>query len=236
MRLFLLLTATCDLALAGSSCVPTTSGSYGFRLVVNVTDPSRDLSPSINNLYLNLAHIGPAQNRAIAGPTPGPIFYQNGTSSMSGLSFTTLLTDGGTPPFPEGLTYAQERTDAKGSGIYVSAGSGAQAVKLTRLSNPYSYLTILSEVIGSSFIGCNSTIPYYGEERQFQVINWVTTTRNATGTHLVIPEGCVPLNLVPECAVLEALPPDAKSSHEWAQEVRCYEDVKGVSGWGTVGY
>ncbi|KAK0620595.1 hypothetical protein B0T14DRAFT_431666 [Immersiella caudata] len=214
--------------LISASCVPLSSGSRGFRLVINVTDPSHDLTPPIHNTYFNLVHIGPAQNRAIAASTPGPTFYQNGTSSSSSISFTTTLTDGGTPPFPEGITYQQEATDEHGAGIYVNAGSGAQNVKMTRLFNPLSYLTILNEVIGSSFVGCNGTIPYYGSERQFQVINWVTTTRNATGTHLVIPEGCVAVNLVPECAVLEALPVDAKSSHEWAQEVRCYEGVRGV--------
>jgi len=236
MHSLLLLSVTLGLASAAAAstdCVPRNSASFGFRLVINVTDPSKDLSPSINGLFLNLAHIGPAQNRAIATSTPGPIFYQNGTSNAP--SFTNLLTDGGTPPFPEGLSYQQEQTDAQGAGIYVSAGSGAQAVKLTRLSVPYSYLTILAEVTASSFIGCNSTIPYYGNGTEFQVINWVTTTRNATGTHLVIPEGCVPINLVPQCAVLEGLPADARSSHEFAQEVRCYDDVKGIE-WGRFGY
>ncbi|KAK4443633.1 hypothetical protein QBC34DRAFT_260327, partial [Podospora aff. communis PSN243] len=207
---------------------PTTSASYGFRLVLNLTSPS-DLTPPIHNTYLNLAHIGPAQNRAIALPTPGPIFYQNGTSSASSLSFTTTLTDGGTPPFPEGITYSQLPNSTQGAAVFITAGSGAQNVKLTRLFNPLSYLTVLDEVVGSTFVVCDGRVEYYGE-KEFQVINWVTTTRDATGMHLVVPEGCVGVNLVPECAVLEALPGDARASHEWAQEVRCYEDVKGV-GW-----
>jgi len=97
------------------------------------------------------------------------------------------------------MSYQREGTDAQGAGIYVNAGSGAQAVKLTRSYVPYSYLAILSEVTGPMFVGCNSTIPYYGSEREFQVINWVTTTRNTTGTDLVVPEGCVAINLPPEC-------------------------------------
>ena len=45
----------------------------------------------------------------------------------------------------------------------------------------------------------------------------------------------MPINLVPQCAVLEGLPADARSSHEFAQEVRCYDDVKGIE-WGRFGY
>ncbi|KAK3339666.1 hypothetical protein B0T25DRAFT_594449 [Lasiosphaeria hispida] len=236
MLLLFLLSASLGLTsvtAADEGCIPRNSASFGFRLVVNVTDPSKDLSPSINGLFLHLAHIGPAQNRAYAAATPGPIFYQNGTSNTP--SLTNLLTDGGSPPFPEGMSYQQEQTDANGAGIYVNAGSGAQATKLTRLSAPYSYLTILAEVTGSAFIGCTATIPYYGNSTYFPVINWVMTTRNATGTHLVIPEGCVPINLVPQCAALEALPPDARSSHEFAQEVRCYDNVGGID-WSRYQY
>jgi hypothetical protein len=224
MRLLLLLLPAIGLASA-SRCVPATSGSYGFRLIVNVTDLSNELTPYINHQYVNIAHIGAAINRAVATTGQGPIFYQNGTSNNP--SLTNVVTDGGAPPFPEGMSYQQEQTDAQGQGIYVSVGPGAQSVKLTRLTNPYSYLTILAEATQSTFLGCNSTIPYYGDQ-VFQVINWISTIRNATGSSLVIPQGCVPINLVPECAVLPALPPDAMSSHEWAQEVRCYENVGGI--------
>ncbi|KAK3989093.1 hypothetical protein QBC44DRAFT_242359 [Cladorrhinum sp. PSN332] len=238
MLLPLLLLST--LTSADPGCIPRHSASQGFRLVVNVTDPSKDFSPSINNHFLSTAHIGPAQNRAIvtSPSSPGPIFYQNGTYSDIAFHKIGILTDAGSPPgiFPEAITYQREQDESSGQGVYINAGSPGSGTSLTRLWDPYSYLTILEGVTSSSFVVCNKTIPYYGTEKHFNVVNWVQATRDASGTHVRIPEGCVPINLVPECAFLEAVPEEgAYSSHEFAQEVRCYEDVGGIE-WGRYSY
>ncbi len=240
--LSLLLTLGLAFAAAASTgqdpgCIPRPSASRGFRLVVNVTDPSSDLSPSIQGSFLSLAHIGPAQNRAIILPTEGPVFYQNGTFKDITMQRIGILTDGGTPPFPEGLTYASDSgtNTTQGAPLFVNAGASGGGTRLTRLWDPYSYLTILSNVVESTLVVCNSTIPYYGESRFFNVVNWVTARRDATGTHLVLPEGCAAIRLVPQCAVLNELPEGAYSSHEFAQEVRCYEDV-GAIDWSKYPY
>ena len=210
-------------------CVPRSSASQGFRLVVNVTDPAKDLNPPVHGQFVSTAHIGPAQNRAIVTPSAGPVFYQNGTYEDITMQRIAILTDGGTPPFPEGLIYQQEQDDSKGNGIYIVAGDGGHGTRLTRLAEPYSYLTILADVVRSTFVACgNTVIPAIGDKQKFTVVNWVQAMRGAGGSTVVVPDGCVAVNLVPQCATLNALPADAQSSHEFAQEVRCYDNVTAI--------
>ncbi|KAK3376470.1 hypothetical protein B0T24DRAFT_550129 [Lasiosphaeria ovina] len=225
-------------------CVPRSSGSLGFRLVVNVTDPSRDLTPAVHGRALGLAHIGPAQNRAVASAgdvNNGPVFFQNGTSADAVFERTGVLADGGggdgPSRFPEALQYVTDQgDDGKGAGIYVLAGGAGTGERLTRLTQPYSYLTILADAaVVSSFVVCPGTIPYYGNATTFALVNWVQATRDATGTHVVVPDGCVAVNLVPQCAFLEALPDGAPYTHDFAQEVRCYDDVLAVD-WSKYPY
>lgn len=217
-------------AAADPGCIPRTSASQGFRLVVNVTDPSKDFSPSINGQQFITAHIGPSLNRGIIIPSSGAVFYQNGTYADIDSHTLQIITDAGAAPgvFPQTVTYQKESVDTYGQGIYINGGAASGGTALTRLADPYSYLTILEGVISSTFVVCNQTIPYYGEDRRFNVVNWVQATRDSSGTSVKVPEGCVPVNLVPECAQLADLPEGAYSSHEFAQEVRCYERVGDV--------
>ncbi|KAK0713293.1 hypothetical protein B0T26DRAFT_742064 [Lasiosphaeria miniovina] len=245
----LALAATTATATATASndpgCIPRSSGSLGFRLVVNVTDPSKDLTPAVHGRMFGLAHIGPAQNRAIAsagGINNGPIFFQNGTSADAVFERTGVLTDGGggdgPSRFPEALQYVtdQNDTDEEGAGVYVLAGGAGTGERLTRLTQPYSYLTILGDAaVVSNFVVCPGTIPYYGNATKFALVNWVQATRDATGTHVVVPDGCVAVNLVPQCASLEALPDGAPYTHDFVQEVRCYDDVLAVD-WSKYPY
>lgn len=228
---FLVFSASLAMASAQSSSCTPHSASTGFRLVINVTDPSLDLSPPIHGQYLSTAHIGPGQNRAVAASSQNlsPIFYQNGTFQAQLQHRAGILTDTGSG-LVEALTYLPLPDPSQGAnGVFISIGESGAGTALTRLWTPQSYLTILSGVIASSFVGCNSTIPYYGPERQFQVLNWVAATRDSTGTHVRIPEGCVPINLVPECAFLPAPVEGAVAGHEFVQEVRCYENVGAVA-------
>ncbi|KAK4203445.1 hypothetical protein QBC40DRAFT_274781 [Triangularia verruculosa] len=219
--------------------IPRHSGSRGFRLRVNVTDPSLDLTPPVHNLFLSTAHIGPAQNRAVIGSS-GPIFYQNGSYADIASHRAGILTDAGPAesPFPEALQYQQGTDDIKGSELFISVGTPGAGTAISRLTSPYSTLRILEGApIVSSFIVCgNATIPYYGDSRKFDVVNWLQATRDATGTHLRVPEGCVAANLVPECAYeFGDLPEGAAYDRTFVNDVRCYESV-GAIDWTKYAY
>ncbi|KAK3311976.1 hypothetical protein B0H66DRAFT_644785 [Apodospora peruviana] len=230
------LVALCLLGVTSAAeCIPKYSSSNGFQLVVNVTDRTKDTyTPPVHGSFVQLAHVGPPYNRAVASTSSGSVFYQNGTFSDIANQRIGILTDIGTPPFPAGVTYQfpeqQNQTDEKGKPIHVNGGASGGGTRLTRLYEPLSYLTILSDVVESTFVVCpNSTIPYYARTNyRFNVVNWVQATRDSTGSHIVIPEGCVAVNLVPQCATLNDLPENAFSSHDFAQEVRCYDDVAGM--------
>ncbi|KAK4189067.1 hypothetical protein QBC35DRAFT_494627 [Podospora australis] len=92
---------------------PTTTPSFkakAFHLLAVVTDPSLDLSPSINGWAVTTAHSGAAQNVAIfPSPSSGRLFYENGTTSPG---TTNILTDGGTPLVPFGLATQPPPSDA----------------------------------------------------------------------------------------------------------------------------
>jgi hypothetical protein len=64
------------------SAVPvSTSTSTGFRLVVKVTDPTTDLTPSVEGWQLVGIHTGAGLNDAVINSTSGLVFYQNGKST-----------------------------------------------------------------------------------------------------------------------------------------------------------
>ncbi|KAK0701349.1 hypothetical protein B0T21DRAFT_300521, partial [Apiosordaria backusii] len=219
--------------------IPRHSGSRGFRLRVNVTDPSSDLNPPVHNLFLSTAHIGPAQNRAIVSSS-GPIFYQNGSYADIANYRAGILTDAGSAesPFPEALQYQPGSDETKGSELFISAGTPGAGTAISKLTSPYSTLRILEDApVVSSFIVCgNETIPYYGESRKFEVVNWLVATRDATGTHIRVPEGCVAVTLVPECAYeFGELPEGAAYDRTFANDVRCYESV-GAIDWSQYPY
>ncbi|KAK0663446.1 hypothetical protein QBC41DRAFT_359443 [Cercophora samala] len=219
--------------------IPRHSGSRGFRLRVNVTDPSLDLNPPVHNLFLSTAHIGPAQNRAVVSSS-GPIFYQNGTYADIANYRAGILTDAGPveSPFPEAIQYQQGSDDTRGSELFISAGTPGTGTAISKLTMPYSTLQILEGApIVKSFIVCgNTTIPYYGESRKFEVVNWLQATRDSTGTHLRVPEGCVAVNLVPECAYeFGDLPEGAAYDRTFVNDVRCYESVAAID-WSKYAY
>ncbi|KAK4456340.1 hypothetical protein QBC42DRAFT_281557 [Cladorrhinum samala] len=225
-----LLLSLASAAVADPGCIPRTSASQGFRLIVNVTDPSKDFSPSINGQQFTNAHIGPSQNRGIVVPSAGAVFYQNGTYADIDKHTLQIINDAGSAPgvFPQTVTYQQESVDTFGQGLYINGGALSGGVALSRLADPYSYLSILEGVVSSTLVVCSQTIPYYGDDRKFNVVNWVQATRDSSGTSVKVPEGCAPINLVAECAELAPLPEGAYSSHEFAQEVRCYEKVADI--------
>ena len=57
---------------------PPTSLSTGFRLVANVTDPTRDFTPPINHWVLSGIHTGAGTSDVVLSAEDGRVLYQNG--------------------------------------------------------------------------------------------------------------------------------------------------------------
>ena len=190
---------------------PATGTSTGFQLVAKLTHHSHDLTPSVNGWTVASAHTGAGSAAAIltSDPTVARIFYENGTAAEVAAKKTTLITDGGTPPAPYGVL-----VPAQGSsgliGINVGAGTFNTVVK-TAPGHP----VVVNGLGQGTYLACNAEIPYYPGQT-------FVTLQYQYGTTGAVPGGCVAIDLVPQCAVLNTLPDPSYSSHEFAVAVKCY--------------
>ncbi|KAI0131778.1 hypothetical protein BJ170DRAFT_220232 [Xylariales sp. AK1849] len=209
---------------------PPTALSTAFRLIANVTDPATDFNPPVNNWVFNAIHTGAGFNDAVLladGADSGRIFYQNGTVEEIRYNDGSVLTDGGTPPFPFGIYVSSaDESDSDGlNDVSVNVGSGTKGVELEHF--PTVYPTLRGPAPGT-YIACNQTVPYY--HANYITIRYAYGILNPD-TALYdydIPEGCVAINLVAECATLNDLPEGSQSSHEYASTVNCYADVSAI--------
>ncbi|OTA99085.1 hypothetical protein M426DRAFT_96108 [Hypoxylon sp. CI-4A] len=194
--------------------------SNGFRLIARVVESDgKELSVPIDGAALQGAHVGAGLNTAVLNATsPGTIFYQNGTAEEVGANQSTILSDGGTPLTPYGIHININTTDATlPVALAINGGIGTPGVTLTAPDQRPGNL----EYDTAIFIACDETLAYYGPSWHFAVVKAFETTKSPNP----IPENCVLVNFVPQCATLSDLPEGSLSSHEFANEVRCTEDA-----------
>ncbi|KAK7926690.1 hypothetical protein PG985_003688 [Apiospora marii] len=202
---------------------PPTQQSKGFNLVANVTDPSKDFTPPVNGWFLTGLHVGAGLSDAALSSESGRIFYQNGTAEETRYNQAHTLSDGGTPPFPYGIAVADAADEGGLHGISINAGTGGAGVQLAQFPEHYPILRTPSP---GTYVACNQTEPYYQK-------NFITV-RAVYGNVSRVPDDCVAITLVPQCAELPALPAGSLASHEFANEVNCYEDVASIK-WSEYG-
>ncbi|KZZ96638.1 hypothetical protein AAL_03867 [Moelleriella libera RCEF 2490] len=203
------------------TALPPSSRSQAFNLIVNVTRLSRDFSPSIHTKYVNSIHVGAGLALlGIGNVTNNPrVFYVNGTTSEFLYAASTVISDSGTPPAPYGITLQKDADSQIASTAHLDAGSGGKGIGLTRFSVPYVYL------YPETYAVCNESIPYYGG-RSVPIIKQFSLGVDMSSD--VIPENCVPVRLIAQCAKLNDLPPNAIANHEFAYETQCYDDVASI--------
>ncbi|KAI2613425.1 hypothetical protein GGR54DRAFT_615784 [Hypoxylon sp. NC1633] len=196
---------------------PEAGVSNGFKLVANVIGAPKALSVPVQGAFLGGAHVGAGLSIAALNLTsPSPIFYQNGTAEAIADGTSNILTDGGTPPFPEGLRVLLNATAPSNPvEAQINAGIGTPGVTITK---PVAGPGIL-KYESASFIACDETLAYYGPSWHFAIV------KAFEGTAAVVPDNCVLIELVPQCATLPDLPEGSLSSHEYANEVACYEQL-----------
>ncbi|KAK0671455.1 hypothetical protein QBC41DRAFT_354257 [Cercophora samala] len=205
--------ATATAALATATAKTPNTFSPGFLLVVHVTNPDQDFTPSVNNAAVNSIHAGPGFRVATISPalTDGHVFYQNGTLDQAEDGETTVLFDSATPPTPFGILV--QDPSAPMDNIAINAGPGSyNSVN----GDPAVNAALVNGLGEGTYLVCNATVPYYHQ-------NFLTLQYAYEGEET--PEECVEVELVPQCAELNELPPGSHSSHEHALSVRCYEDA-----------
>ncbi|KAH7318397.1 hypothetical protein B0I35DRAFT_432005 [Stachybotrys elegans] len=205
----------------GRPYYPPVLKSRGFTLVVNVIDRANDFYPPIHGFYLSGIHAG--AGTAVAGITSanGRIFYQNGTETEADTYRSNILSDSGLPAFPSGIVIEPVQESDTLSHVYLNAGAGTRGVFLSDF--PQTYVSLQPE----SFVACNEVVPYYGD-RQFVVIKQANYSIYEQDVDYNIPPGCIRIRLVPQCTMLGDLAPGSHSSHEFAFEANCYDDVSQI--------
>ncbi|EMR68843.1 hypothetical protein MGN70_004817 [Eutypa lata] len=208
---------------------PPTSKSLGFQLIVNVTDPSKDLTPPVNGWAFSAIHTGAGFNEAVISEnvTASRIFYQNGTAEEIRYREGSVLSDAGTPAYPWGIQ-VESKDDTAGveASVSVNVGGGTPAVLLTQFPEPLSYLTGTNP---GTYAICPRNVPYYNTV--YNVVRWTYDAyNNATGLYEhTVPEDCAEVKLLPQCAELPDLLEWDSSSHDFAATSNCYDDVSAIN-------
>lgn len=199
---------------------PPTSRSKGFNLVVNATDLSRGFSSSVHQKYVNSIHVGAGQALlGIGSKENNPrTFYINGTALEFHFAKSTVISDSGTPLSPWGISLTKDSGSNSSSTAHLNGGPGATGIGLTRWSVPYTFL------YPEMYAICDEPLAYYGG-KHFMVVKQFNLGGEGPG---VMPSNCVPVRLFAQCTKLNDLPQGSISSHEFAYETECYDDVAGI--------
>jgi len=229
------LAAVAAAAPVSQSPFPAYTTSKAFRLILNVTDPSKDFTPSINSqqIFSYLQAAGPAR----AGPAEanGNKFYQYHDPSLGskypefgGQLLTEALRG---PDTVLGFQQANS-TDYTRDKIYIDEGAGSPGVQIS-VGGDFPHVRP-NELSGGymTFAVCNVTVPrlFHAGTAWFLNLEWIHPSTRDGQFGLFVPEGCAPVRLLPECDTLHEVPEGSKAApfHKAAREVRCYEDVKAI--------
>ncbi|OAQ62160.1 hypothetical protein VFPPC_14173 [Pochonia chlamydosporia 170] len=218
----ILLTLIMSLASASpiTPAYPETTTSKGFRLVVNVTDPSRDFNPPIHNTYITGSHVGTLNDAVIPNEDKkhARIFFVNGTQDEANADKATTI-------WADWDTYRSWKLNLESpsqtlSGAFMSGGEGTVGAGIRHYKSPYAFLT------PETYVACRQVLPIGGEQ---VVIKQAKTTYPTNGSpNYNIPKDCAPVRLLSECAELLPLSPDARFNYRFAVESQCYKDVRGI--------
>jgi hypothetical protein len=199
---------------------PHASSSQGFRLVVNVTNPSLDFDTPINGFYVNSIHVGAARNLVGVTDYPGRIFYQNGTIEEWRYARSTMISDESGYPYGLSLAADDDNEEPESYTARLDVGFGTPGLVLSRFPEPYVF------ALWEQWVACDEALEYYSG-RHFVILKRVLQGAE-------VPGNCVAVRLLPQCTALPELPDWAGASHEFALESACYEDVASLD-WSQYG-
>ncbi|KID90499.1 hypothetical protein MGU_02376 [Metarhizium guizhouense ARSEF 977] len=199
---------------------PAKSFSQGFHLVVNNTDPSRELADPVHTMFLQSFHIGPPNNLVGTNSTARSrrVFYQNATEDEFRSGNAHILSDAGSQNIPYGLSFRLEEDAAQGFVFRLDAGPGQKGVAISPNHHPCAFLKVPGLAM------CNQPVKHYRDRK----MNLLKMFPNPTGNLWKIPEECAPVRLLPQCIPLPDAQQGAKSTHEFAQTTHCYKNVSAI--------
>ncbi|TWU78440.1 hypothetical protein ED733_008860 [Metarhizium rileyi] len=186
----------------------------GFNLIINVTDLSYDPARLIHGTGITKLELSKSDTLLIANEYAAlPLtFFQNGTDSNC-----ELLADSDDPAFHYGtkITVDEEFKDL--SGVQLDFGHAQRG--LCAVDRPPCDAFTDREL--ANLLICKQKVGEYA--RTAHVLKQHASNRNVT-----IPEACMPVRLLPECAEFEKPIHTEYSGHDEAATVGC---LRNVSDW-----
>ncbi|KAK3689270.1 hypothetical protein B0T22DRAFT_480483 [Podospora appendiculata] len=134
--------------------------TQAFNLIANVTNPSLDLTPSINHFQLTGIHIGAGLSTAVLTPTTGRVLYENGTGTTP--QTTGIASDlGGIYPYSLTITPlpADEPDAAYVDYVGIDIGTAQDGIGVGGDGGEW---PVLSGPDRGTFVVCYEPQPAYG--------------------------------------------------------------------------
>lgn len=202
--------------LASAAAIPTAPtplSSIGITLMMRVVDPDTDFSPPVDNVFLSSAHIGAAMDAVVpatADHPEGRVFWVNGTDEEIQGKQGRLMTDSG--------SFAQGWAMNKDGNTLVSP-----VTLLPGLRNPGVTVTNdgLAFLQPEDYMACKRPFPVGGQTA-------VELFQRDTRDNAQLPDDCIKVKLIPQCADLPPLQDGADYNRDLARFSRCYADAKSV--------
>ncbi|KAI1341000.1 hypothetical protein F5Y15DRAFT_414728 [Xylariaceae sp. FL0016] len=191
------------------------SSGPALHLRARLLPGAADIDPPISGLYLAPARVGAGQNIAIGTELSGsktdpadlPGYYVNGTEGQ-----TWVVHDLGTTS-PYGVSVSgPEEWDATYTGdhdVAINIGVGTEGLTVVEGGDG----AVLGGAGEGLYAVCNRFVA--AVRADIQAVRYVYAGEE-------VPAGCVGVEFVPFCAVLDELPEGGEWSHEWVQNVSCY--------------
>ncbi|CAK7212855.1 hypothetical protein SCUCBS95973_001602 [Sporothrix curviconia] len=223
---------------------PGTSTSQGFRLVARTTDPFYPLAAAVEGTVLEAYHEGSNYRVPILQKpdtqSAGRVFYFDKPPQNESLSLVTDSSATGASNSGPAVSYGfsvesptdfivPEYPQVHGISIRAGGANSSTPVSLATIPIPVRGLFLLNEQGSGTFTACNRTIPYYNQEYMITVEYLYNSDAAPDGRgKAVVPDGCVPIRLVPICADLPVVPPGSLATHEYIQPTTCYNNIHGT--------
>lgn len=100
--------------------------------------------------------------------------------------------------------------------VNFDAGPSQVAIEITKPPVPVAFLHL------GDFAVCSEEVPALGQKTN------VLHLFDAMGDKTKIPKNCARVRLIPQCAALNDLPQGLVATHEYVQQVGCYDDVAAI--------
>ncbi|RYO73664.1 hypothetical protein DL764_010442 [Monosporascus ibericus] len=181
---------------------PCQHKSSGFNLRVKVTDPAHDLTPSVQGLYLSFQRVQQGINIAVANEFP-TTYYLNQTEGGNTINHDVA------PLYPVGI-YVQgpDEADAR----YPEEHN--MAVNVNDVTHGLEAFPSLSGPAAGAYLVCRREFIFPSGPAELLMPRFLYDGET-------LPEDCVPVAFVPECATLGNLPNGTRWNHDFVAQTSC---------------